>query len=349
MLSSNDLKIVVSALQLADLLMNKLQEVFSIYFRREGVLHQIKKLSEPTATVNTTVSGGTPSSSYTPIGTPQSSHRSSMLTGGSYNVSLGSTPLGGSALLGAAAAGSSLYTGAEWLTIDPNVSGGPVPLSASPLLAAARSINDSLGSGAVDSMSMSSVSLHNVSPMPPHLPPGTPMSTSSGHHLHYLHQPGSMGGSPNTSSLHSSLSASTSTPNPSSSSLLQSYPPPSHCSGPPNNAASLTPISQLLEQNMPQGSTGTTSMTPGATPHSSSSGVGGGASKMTSPPPPQIRLPEALKKKRNNRMSSGGRWRRNRQDDQSQQQQQLQQQQQQQQQHHHQSPAASFSEFLMKC
>ena len=62
MLSSTDLKIVVSALQLAELLMSKLQEVFSIYFRREGVLHQIKKLSEgPTPTAAN-------ASSYTPTG-----------------------------------------------------------------------------------------------------------------------------------------------------------------------------------------------------------------------------------------------------------------------------------------
>ncbi|KAI1287488.1 E3 ubiquitin-protein ligase TRIP12 [Halotydeus destructor] len=45
MLASPDLKIVVSALQMAYILMQKISDVFCIYFRREGVLHQIKKLA----------------------------------------------------------------------------------------------------------------------------------------------------------------------------------------------------------------------------------------------------------------------------------------------------------------
>lgn len=40
MLSSQDLKIVVGALQMAEILMQKLPDIFSVYFRREGnVLH----------------------------------------------------------------------------------------------------------------------------------------------------------------------------------------------------------------------------------------------------------------------------------------------------------------------
>lgn len=37
MLSSQDLKIVVGSLQMAEILMQKLPDVFSVYFRREGV------------------------------------------------------------------------------------------------------------------------------------------------------------------------------------------------------------------------------------------------------------------------------------------------------------------------
>ncbi|XP_053479325.1 E3 ubiquitin-protein ligase TRIP12 [Ictalurus furcatus] len=46
MLSSQDLKIVVGSLQMADILMQKLPDVFSVYFRREGVMHQVKNLAE---------------------------------------------------------------------------------------------------------------------------------------------------------------------------------------------------------------------------------------------------------------------------------------------------------------
>jgi E3 ubiquitin-protein ligase TRIP12 len=44
MLASSDYKIVVSALQMAEILMKKLPQVFSVYFYREGVVHQIEIL-----------------------------------------------------------------------------------------------------------------------------------------------------------------------------------------------------------------------------------------------------------------------------------------------------------------
>eukprot|EP00092_Neocalanus_flemingeri_P014477 GFUD01015622.1.p1 GENE.GFUD01015622.1~~GFUD01015622.1.p1 ORF type:complete len:1754 (-),score=538.42 GFUD01015622.1:509-5770(-) len=47
MLSSQDLKIIVSALQLSEMLLNKLPDQFSVHFRREGVLHQVQKLTDP--------------------------------------------------------------------------------------------------------------------------------------------------------------------------------------------------------------------------------------------------------------------------------------------------------------
>jgi E3 ubiquitin-protein ligase TRIP12 len=44
MLASSDYKIVVSALQMGEILMKKLPQVFSVYFYREGVVHQIESL-----------------------------------------------------------------------------------------------------------------------------------------------------------------------------------------------------------------------------------------------------------------------------------------------------------------
>lgn len=46
MLASHDSKIIVSALQLCDILMTNLAPVFSVYFQREGVVYQIDKLIE---------------------------------------------------------------------------------------------------------------------------------------------------------------------------------------------------------------------------------------------------------------------------------------------------------------
>ncbi|XP_055587415.1 E3 ubiquitin-protein ligase TRIP12 [Uranotaenia lowii] len=47
MMASNDLRIVVGALQMAEILMQKLPEVFGTHFRREGVMHQINQLTDP--------------------------------------------------------------------------------------------------------------------------------------------------------------------------------------------------------------------------------------------------------------------------------------------------------------
>lgn len=47
MLASSDLRIVVGALQMAEILMTKLPDVFGVHFRREGVMHQINQLADP--------------------------------------------------------------------------------------------------------------------------------------------------------------------------------------------------------------------------------------------------------------------------------------------------------------
>ncbi|CAH1991222.1 unnamed protein product [Acanthoscelides obtectus] len=47
MMASSDLRIVVGALQMAEILITKLPEEFGVHFRREGVLHQINRLADP--------------------------------------------------------------------------------------------------------------------------------------------------------------------------------------------------------------------------------------------------------------------------------------------------------------
>ncbi len=47
MLASGDLRIVVGALQLSELLLQKMPDEFGVHFRREGVLHQVQKLTDP--------------------------------------------------------------------------------------------------------------------------------------------------------------------------------------------------------------------------------------------------------------------------------------------------------------
>lgn len=47
MMASSDLRIVVGALQMAEILMTKLPEEFGVHFRREGVIHQINRLADP--------------------------------------------------------------------------------------------------------------------------------------------------------------------------------------------------------------------------------------------------------------------------------------------------------------
>lgn len=79
---------------MAEILMSKLPEIFAIYFRREGVMHQIKRLCDPDATL------GTPSAKWSSPelslgsgrgGTPSSA--SPLLTGRPFNGNcLDSTP-----------------------------------------------------------------------------------------------------------------------------------------------------------------------------------------------------------------------------------------------------------------
>ncbi|XP_013778614.1 E3 ubiquitin-protein ligase TRIP12-like isoform X4 [Limulus polyphemus] len=46
MLSSQDLRVVVGALQMAEILMQKLPDIFGVYFCREGVMHRVNELAK---------------------------------------------------------------------------------------------------------------------------------------------------------------------------------------------------------------------------------------------------------------------------------------------------------------
>ena len=52
MLVSSDLRTVVNALQMADILMQKLPEYFHVHFRREGVMHKIHELATSTVDIS---------------------------------------------------------------------------------------------------------------------------------------------------------------------------------------------------------------------------------------------------------------------------------------------------------
>lgn len=61
MMASQDLRIVVGAVQMAEILMQKLPQVFETHFIREGVMHQVKQLAE--ADVQTPMIKSSPSTS----------------------------------------------------------------------------------------------------------------------------------------------------------------------------------------------------------------------------------------------------------------------------------------------
>jgi len=84
MLSSQELKITVAALQLSRVLLDKLPQHFSVHFRREGVLHQIEKLTDPDYSLTSDVSEYNLSWSQQSGGTPQHPGRSWTIAGSSF-------------------------------------------------------------------------------------------------------------------------------------------------------------------------------------------------------------------------------------------------------------------------
>jgi E3 ubiquitin-protein ligase TRIP12 len=46
MLKAQDYRVVVGAIQMAEILMQKLPDIFNVYFHREGVMYQLKVLKD---------------------------------------------------------------------------------------------------------------------------------------------------------------------------------------------------------------------------------------------------------------------------------------------------------------
>ena len=94
MMASNDLRIVVGALQMAEILMTKLPEVFGTHFRREGVMHQINLLADPS---NPICSAPSPKSNVVPMpsaSAPPSALVSNSLTQFDFDNAMASTSKG---------------------------------------------------------------------------------------------------------------------------------------------------------------------------------------------------------------------------------------------------------------
>jgi hypothetical protein len=87
MLGSSDLKIVVGSFQLCSLLMEKLKDEFCIHFRREGVFHQISRISV------SEVVGPSPMKGEPPTTATTSSPLAPPLPSSSGPVAAGSMPL----------------------------------------------------------------------------------------------------------------------------------------------------------------------------------------------------------------------------------------------------------------
>lgn len=46
MLKAQDYRLVVGAMQMAEILLQKLPDIFNVYFHREGVIHQLQSLKD---------------------------------------------------------------------------------------------------------------------------------------------------------------------------------------------------------------------------------------------------------------------------------------------------------------
>ncbi|XP_057663764.1 E3 ubiquitin-protein ligase TRIP12 isoform X1 [Diorhabda carinulata] len=105
MMASSDLRIVVGALQMADILMTKLPEEFGVHFRREGVLHQINRLADPEIPLG--VSPPKTSSSATSFASTLNDSQPGTSQSSISNVS---QTANGSAILTATPVSSTMYT-----------------------------------------------------------------------------------------------------------------------------------------------------------------------------------------------------------------------------------------------
>lgn len=63
MLKAQDFRLVVGAMQMAEVLLQKLPEIFNVYFHREGVMHQLQNLKDVPLLTLATPKQETPSTS----------------------------------------------------------------------------------------------------------------------------------------------------------------------------------------------------------------------------------------------------------------------------------------------
>lgn len=94
MMASNDLRIVVGALQMAEILMQKLPEVFGIHFRREGVMHQINQLADPLVPICSAPSPKANPAAGPSVSAPTSALVSNSLTQFDFDNAMASTSKG---------------------------------------------------------------------------------------------------------------------------------------------------------------------------------------------------------------------------------------------------------------
>ena len=94
MMASNDLRIVVGALQMAEILMQKLPEVFGIHFRREGVMHQINQLADPSVPICSAPSPKSNALAVPSTSAPPSALVSNSLTQFDFDNAMASTSKG---------------------------------------------------------------------------------------------------------------------------------------------------------------------------------------------------------------------------------------------------------------
>ncbi|XP_066594446.1 E3 ubiquitin-protein ligase TRIP12 isoform X2 [Prorops nasuta] len=106
MLASQDLRIVIGALQMASILMKRLPQVFGVHFHREGVLHQVRQLADPEVPLGvsppkcpsgTSLPSPQPGPSNTPLSTTM------MLSSSSATSPIASPSTNGNILFGAIA------------------------------------------------------------------------------------------------------------------------------------------------------------------------------------------------------------------------------------------------------
>ncbi|XP_074040259.1 E3 ubiquitin-protein ligase ctrip isoform X3 [Leptinotarsa decemlineata] len=106
MMASSDLRIVVGALQMAEILMTKLPDEFGVHFRREGVLHQINRLADPEVPLGVSP----PKSSCSSTSFSVVANESQPSTSQSTSSTIVHTANGSAALLGSTPVSSTMST-----------------------------------------------------------------------------------------------------------------------------------------------------------------------------------------------------------------------------------------------